>query len=197
MKKNVLIIYATMHGQAELIARRIAEVASERNVDATVQDVRKTTGADLAQYTSAVLVASVHFGRHQRSISRFVKANRARLAQMQTAFLSVSGDAVDPATRPRAEQYVREFFRVTGWTPAEHQILGGAVKFTKYNILLRYVTKRSLAAKGIQLDPHRDYDYTDWAAVMRFAGAFLSRGSDSATSTSSFSARSDRLMSPM
>lgn len=93
---------------------------------------------------------------------------------MQTAFISVSGDAADPATRPRAEQYARDFFRLTGWTPSEYQITGGAVKFTRYNILLRYVTKRSFAAKGIQLDPHRDYDYTDWDAVMRFARAFLS-----------------------
>jgi len=174
MKKNALIIYATMHGQAELIARRIAEAASEWDVDATVQDVRRTTGADLAQHASILLVASVHYGRHQRSISRFVKANRARLAQMQTAFISVSGDAVDPATRPRAEQYARQFFQATGWTPAEYQIAGGAVKFTKYNVLLRYLTKRSYAARGIQLDPHRDYDYTDWEAVMRFAKTFLS-----------------------
>ena len=174
MKKNALIIYATMHGQAELIARRIAEATSQWNVDATVQDVRDTTGADLAQYASIVLVASVHYGHHQRSISRFVKTNRARLAQMQTAFISVSGDAADPATRPRAEQYARDFFRLTGWTPSQYLITGGAVKFTRYNILLRYVTKRSFAAKGIQLDPHRDYDYTDWDAVMRFARAFLS-----------------------
>jgi len=172
-EKKVLIIYATVHGQAELVAERIATAAAEWNVAATVQDVRQTRAADLAQRGSIIVVASVHYGRHQRSISRFVKANRALLDRARTAFISVSGDAVDPSTRPRAEQYVQDFLRMTGWTPAEQLIIGGAVKFTKYNVLLRYLTRRSFASKGIQLDPHRDYDYTDWQAVMRFAKAFL------------------------
>lgn len=173
-RKNVLVVYATMHGQAELIARRIAEAAPDWGIDAGAQDVRKTTPEDLARYGSILFVASVHYGRHQRSITRFVKKNRARLAQMHSAFISVSGDAADRATQPRAEQYLRDFFRVTGWTASESQIIGGAVKFTKYNPLLRYITRRSLAAQGKQLDPHRDYEYTDWEAVMRFARAFLS-----------------------
>lgn len=172
---NVLVIYATVHGQAELIARRIAEAAAaEGTVRAIVQDVGKIRPADLEQSHTVVLVASVHYGHHPRSITRFVKKNRARLAAMHTAFISVSGDAVDAATRPRAEQYVRDFSLATGWTPSEHQIAGGAVRFTRYNVLLRYMTRRSFAKKGIHLDPRRDYDYTDWEAVLRFARAFLS-----------------------
>jgi len=170
---DVLIIYATMHGQAELIARRIGDAASEWGVTATVQDVRNTSAVELVPRRSVVLVASVHYGRHPRSISRFVKENRVRLAERHTAFISVSGDAADPSARPRAEQYANDFFRTTGWTPAASLVIGGAVKFTKYNWFLRYMTKRSFAAKGIQLDPRRDYDYTDWDAVMRFAKAFL------------------------
>ena len=170
---EVLIVYATMHGQAELIARRIASESSDWNVAATVQDVRNVSAADLVPRRSVVLVASVHYGRHPRSITRFVKKNRALLAERHTAFISVSGDAVDPSTRPRAEQYAKDFFRTTGWTPAANLDIGGAVKFTKYNWFLRYMTRRSFAAKGIQLDPRRDYDHTDWEAVMRFAKTFL------------------------
>ena len=172
-RNDVLILYATKYGQAELIARRIAAASCEWNVGATVQDVRSASAADLLQGRSVILVASVHYGRHPRSITRFVKENAARLAERHTAFISVSGDAVDPATRPRAEEYARDFYRTTGWTPAVSLIIGGAVRFTKYNWLLRYMTKRAFAAKGIQLDPRRDYDYTDWEAVKRFAKAFL------------------------
>ncbi|HEX6086933.1 MAG TPA: flavodoxin domain-containing protein [Thermoanaerobaculia bacterium] len=174
MQKNTaLIVYATVHGQAELVARRIAEAAPEWQLHATVQDVRKTSAADLGQYGAIILVASVHYGRHQRSMARFVTRNRERLSRMHSAFISVSGDAGAPATRPRAEEYVREFFRVTGWTAAEHLVAAGAVKFTKYNFLQRYMTRRAFAEKGLQLDPRRDYEYTDWESVMRFAKAFL------------------------
>jgi menaquinone-dependent protoporphyrinogen oxidase len=174
MLEKVLIVYATSHGQTAAIARAIAAAASEGPAVPTVLDARVATGRDLATHTSAVLIASIHYGRHQRSMARFVKRNADRLAKMHTAFISVSGDAIDPATRPRAEQAMREFFRTTGWTPSEWQLAGGAVKFTKYNFLLRYIMKRKLAAEGKHLDPHRDYDYTDWEAVMRFARAFLS-----------------------
>jgi hypothetical protein len=37
------------------------------------------------------------------------------------------------------------------------------------------MTRRSFAAKGIVLDSHRDYDYTDWNAVLGFAKTFLTR----------------------
>lgn len=174
MTQDVLVVYATLHGHAELVARRIAEAAPDWGAFAGVQDVRATTAADLAEHAAIIVVASVHFGRHPRSVTKFVKRHRARLEQMRTAFLSVSGDATDEATRPRAEQYVRDFVRATGWTPTESTIVAGAVKFTKYNPLLRFVIRRMQAARGSHLDPHRDYDFTNWEAVERFARAFVS-----------------------
>jgi menaquinone-dependent protoporphyrinogen IX oxidase len=35
------------------------------------------------------------------------------------------------------------------------------------------VTKRIWAGKGVTMDTKRDYDFTDWDAVKRFAKAFL------------------------
>jgi hypothetical protein len=64
--------------------------------------------------------------------------------------------------------------RTTGWTASESFLAGGAVKLMKYNPLLRHMPGRAFAAKGKVLDPHRDYDYTDWKTVMRFAKAFVS-----------------------
>ena len=170
---KLLVVYATVHGQAELIARRIAEAASESRVVTLVRNVREASSADLQRCDSVVIVASVHYGRHSRSITRFVKANRNRLSAMRSAFVSVSGSAADPATRPEAETYVDDFLRLTAWIPNARQLFGGAVKFTKYNFLLRYMTKRAFAAKGIVLDTRRDYDHTDWDAVTRFAKAFV------------------------
>jgi menaquinone-dependent protoporphyrinogen oxidase len=174
--RKLLVIYATVDGQAALVAQRIAAAAAESGVDATLRDVRQASSTELGLYESAILVASVRYGRHSRTIVRFVKANRARLTSMSTAFVSVSGSAVDPATRPEAEQYVKDFVRSTGWTPGESQLVGGAVKFSRYNPLVRFVTRRALAAKGQNLDTRRDYDYTDWEAVTRFAKAFVANG---------------------
>jgi menaquinone-dependent protoporphyrinogen oxidase len=171
--KGALVVYATVHGQAERIARRIAEAAREWSIETAVRDVRDTGAAELAQYETIVLVASVQFGKHSRAAARFVKKNRARLAQMHTAFISVSGDAAEPATRPRAEEYARTFFRTAGWTADETLLAAGAIPFSKYNFVLSFIMKRIAASKGQPLDPHRDYEFTNWEDVMRFAKAFL------------------------
>ena len=173
---TLLVIYATVNGQAERIARRIAEAAQESGVESVVKDVRQASGADLESRGSVIVVASVRFGRHARSVTRFVKANQARLNATHSAFVSVSGSAADAATRPEAEKYVREFLQTTGWTPSEHQLAGGGVPFTKYNPLIRFITRHAFAANGKVMDTHRNYDFTDWQAVKEFAKRFVASG---------------------
>ncbi len=172
--KTLLVVYATVHGQAEAIAHRIAEAAANGEVQASVRDARDTSAADLAACDSVVIVASVHFGRHQRSIAKLIRRNRDRLSALHSAFVSVSGSAVDPLTQPDAIACADEFLRSTGWAPSQRQIFGGAVQFTKYNPFMRFVLKRVFASKGVVMDARRDYDYTDWNAVSRFAKAFVS-----------------------
>jgi menaquinone-dependent protoporphyrinogen oxidase len=174
MAPSVLIVYASVYGQAELIARRIAEASTDWGVSTVVSDIRKVTPADLTHFDTALFVASVQLGRHTRGITAFARKNRPRLSLMRTAFISVSGDAGYRSTVSRAEACARKFFAATGWTPAEWTVAGGALRFTRYNPLLRFLIKRIHSAQGgTALDSHRDYELTDWEAVMRFGKAFL------------------------
>ena len=171
--RRLLIVYATVHGQAALVARRFADVASSHGLTPVLRDVRRVTADDLAACRFVVIAASVHFGRHSRRIVRFVRANRARLAAMHSAFVSVSGSAGDPAGLAEAESYVDGFVKATGWSPAQRLLAAGAIRFSKYNPIIRFITKRSLAAQGKVIDPSRDYEFTDWDAVTRFAASFV------------------------
>ena len=171
--QKLLVVFATVHGQSALIADRIADEAIAAGAAATVRDIRNASPADLARCDSIVIVASVQFGRHARSVERFVKRNLARLGSLHSAFISVSGSAARPETRPEAETVVRKFFAAAGWSPDEYQLAGGAVTFTRYNPLLRFMIKRIYAGRGMTMDTKRDYDYTDWDAVRRFARAFV------------------------
>ena len=166
---RLLVVYATRYGHSELIARRIAAVAGAQ---ASVIDVRRVT--DLLSYDAIVIVAPIYLGRHLKSIRRFVTKNRLRLASMRSAFVSVSGSAADPATRPHAEQCVNDFFRDSGWTASQTLLIGGAVNFTRYNPLVRWITKKAFSKAGQPLDTSRDYDFTDWQALERFASDFVS-----------------------
>jgi menaquinone-dependent protoporphyrinogen oxidase len=171
---RILVIYSTVHGQAKAIAGRIGDHATSARTEARVVDVRVATPADLMGNETVVIVGSVQFGRHGRRLAKFVKANRERLSAMHSAFVSVSGSAIDPATQPIATKQMNDFLEQTGWVPAQRQIFAGAVKFTEYNPLLRFVIRRIHAARGRVLDTRRDYDFTDWGAVDRFADELLS-----------------------
>ena len=168
-QQRLLVIYASVHGQAESIALRIAETAG---LETVIRDIDHADAEDLETCDSVIIVASVRFGKHARRVRRFVKENRKRLAELRTAFVSVSGSAGDPATHADAKSYVELFEKETGWMPREVQLVAGAAKFTQYNPLVRWITKRAFESRGVKVDTHRDYEFTDWNAVEQFARTF-------------------------
>jgi menaquinone-dependent protoporphyrinogen oxidase len=51
---------------------------------------------------------------------------------------------------------------------------GQALRYTRYNSLVRLVMRQISKKEGGDTDTSRDYEYTDWGAVDRFAVEFLS-----------------------
>lgn len=169
---KVLIVYASKEGQTEKIARRIAGVAGE-TAEVTVCEARAVP-ADVLETCDAVIVAApVHFENYPRRIIRFVRENLALLQSKRTAFISVSGASSTPAGRNQAEDYVTDFQDHTRWTPDQCELVAGAVRFTKYNWLIRFVMRRISKSQGLDTDTSRDYEYTNWDEVERFARSFV------------------------
>ena len=76
--------------------------------------------------------------------------------------------------RVEAESYVETFVNETGWYPQKIGLFAGALVYTKYNFLLRWIMRHIARSKGSRdLDTKRDYFYTDFEAVKRFAKEFL------------------------
>ena len=159
---KLLIVYASKYGQTEKIARRIAQTAS---VESTVVPVSEAGNVPLQDYDLLIVAGSVYFGKHSRKLENFVKQNLQLITAMQAAFVSVSGS--------KDEALVHDFARRTGWVPEIYALLGGAEPYTRYGFFTRMIM-RSIARKhGRTVDVHRDYEFTDWDAVDRFARDFL------------------------
>lgn len=172
---SVLLLYATGEGQTEKVAGHIADLLEARAHDVTVVDVRRTAG-DLAVETfDAVLVgSSIHMGTHPGRVRDFVRTEREALAGRPSAFFQVclSAAAEDPERRAEADRYVEEFVTETGWRPDRTAVFAGALRYSRYGFLERAMMKRIAAKMGGDTDTGRDYEYTDWEAVERFAAAF-------------------------
>lgn len=179
--ERVGVFFATREGQARKIAAHIGAALVARGLEVATHDVRDADAPQaLERSESAVLVGSVHLGKHEPELVDFVRAHRARLEAIPSAFLSVCGaeagvEAGPPELRPTAAAHVaqqlRAFEDATGWHPAHVRPVAGAYVYTRYNVLVRWVMKQIAKAEGLSTDTSRDHEYTDWLALDDFAKA--------------------------
>lgn len=173
---RVLIVYGTTEGHTARIADRMAAAIRGEGDEVELhdsKDVRKQAVA--GEFDGIIVGGSVHVGDHQSSLREFVKRNRDLLERVPSAFFSVSLTAADPDEEAAAETQtmLEKFFRETGWRPRRVETIAGALVYTQYNIFIRHMMKLIVKRQGrTELDTSRDYDFTDWDAVERFAREF-------------------------
>ena len=177
--KPVAVFYATREGQTQRIAEHVAASLRQRGLEATVNDVRTRPGMKLDQYAAAVIAGSVHAGCHEAELVRFVKEHIHELESLPSAFLSVTlseAGAERPDATPEehakfvadVQKVISRFFENTGWHPKRVKPVAGALLYTKYNFLVRFVMKRIAKASGGSTDTSQDHEYTDWVALDQF-----------------------------
>lgn len=174
---RILILYASREGHTARIAARIAQRLRESGHDV---ESRAADGAsarpDFAAYGAVIVGASIHYGAHPRALRSLLRRHRAVLAVRPTAFFSVSLSGGGPGAKPAAAQrYLETFLRRTDWRPAQTASFAGALQYSKYGPFKRRLMRMIVGFAGGDTDMSRDYEYTDWAAVDRFADDFARR----------------------
>lgn len=170
----ILIVYESRFGQTERIARRIEDRLRERGLPVECRDVRRLSpDLDLGGARTVLIGGSVRFGRHAAPLRAFARRRVAERGDRGGAFFSVCGAASvsTPEAMAEAEGYRTRFLAETGWTPTLQTSFGGAVAYTKYGLLTRWLIRRIQRSKGLDTDTNRDFEYTDWDAVDEFAEA--------------------------
>ena len=177
---RIAVFYATREGQTARIAEHIAHELQTSNVQVDVFDVKDMgRPVDWASYHAACVAASVHLGRHEPEMITFVKQNRPELERLSAMFLSVSlseAGAEDPAAPPERRQkaaadvagLIETFVKETGWRSHHVLPVAGALTYSRYNFIIRFVMKRIARANGAPTDASRDYELTDWTTLDRF-----------------------------
>lgn len=174
---RVLVVSFSHDGQTTKIARRIAETLRDCGLDATLADGGSAqVGREIGKHDAVVIGAAVRFGHHLPDAEALVRQNLARLSTRPTAFYSVSLSAAgDQKQHEDADRLVDEFLARTHWKPRQVAVFAGALRYREYNLFLRWVMRFIAAKAGGDTDTSRDYVYTDWGAVDRFARDFVQR----------------------
>ena len=85
--KLIAVLYATREGHTCLIAERVADRIQEQGFDVLIRNVRDNDPPiNLSQCAAAILAASVHAGKHEPEMIRFVTEHRRELEAMRPGF---------------------------------------------------------------------------------------------------------------
>ena len=175
-RSRLLLAYASMYGQTEKIARHIAKRLEAGGAQVTVRpctDVGPDTPLD---HYDAVLVGGpvIRQALHVEA-RRFVAERSAELSRLPSAFFLVSGAAGSQheSEREAARGIMNRFLEEADWSPPARASFGGAIPYTRYPLLLKWVMKWIAWRNGGSTDTSRDHEYTNWDQVDAFAESFL------------------------
>ena len=172
---HILIAYATKEGHTGHIAELMRETLAARGHDVRLQRVGKAP-TDVPGDRDAVLVGgSILAGKHLPELVAFAARNRDRLAALPSAFFTVCLSAVDdtPEAAAETDKYMQQFIAQSGWHPDRTVAFAGRLAWTQYDFFTRLIMKLITRQHGLKdQDTSRDYDYTDYDAVRRFAEDF-------------------------
>ena len=178
------VFYATREGQSEHVAQRVASDLRSHRIEADVVNVKDIRGRiDWDAYDAAFVIASVHAGHHEKEMIEFVKRSKPELERLQASFLSLTlsqaGAELDtntPAQREAAHadalRMVADFANETGWRFEHSLTVAGALVYSKYNFLVKWIMKLIAHKAGFDGPTSRDYEFTNWPAVDEFVREF-------------------------
>jgi len=171
---QVLILYGTTDGHTRKIAHAIAQPLSQLGIRTSVVEAGGLNPQP-CQYDGVIVAASVHAGRYQKAVEQWVRAHKDEFDAKPSAFLSVCLGVLqrsDLKVQADLDAIVKRFKAMTGWRPPIVKQVAGALMYSRYNFLKRWIMKRIAAKAGGATDVTRDHEYTDWTELRAFAEDF-------------------------
>jgi menaquinone-dependent protoporphyrinogen oxidase len=169
---RLLIAYATVEGHTTKIAECMRDALASGTQEVQLLEVRDGNEELPAGIDAVIVGGSIHMGHHKKELVSFATANRARLGELPAGFFTVCLGALDDSEEGRTAtaEYAQAFYDATGWTAASTAVFPGSLAWTHYDFFTRLIMKLMMRRQGSpDRDVHRDYDYTDYDAVRRFA----------------------------
>lgn len=174
---NILVLYASLEGQTAKIADYIARLlrGNDHQV-ATLSADHVPADFDLADYDAVIIGAPIHMGKYPRYLKKYVINHVKQLNTIPCAFFTVcmAIHSQRQQSRQVAAAYKESFMQQTHWHPQLTATFSGAVKYTQYNFVTRYIMKNISRKEGGSTDTSIDHEYTDWGTVANFVTKFNS-----------------------
>lgn len=173
--KPVLIVYGTVEGHTKKIAQFISGVLSRLGLQSDLINCENGDLVRIEDYSAVILGAPVHISRYPAKFTQWVTRHTDSLSNVPTAFFSVCLGILqkdEPKTIQAEHDFVQDFFVETDLHPDRWAIFAGALMYSKYGWFTRHLMRMISYRAGRKTDTSKDYDFTDWSEVDRFATDF-------------------------
>lgn len=173
-----LIVYGTKEGQTCKIAEHLKSHILKKGHQTDLSNADHFPPKFSFQDYSGILIgASIHAGSFSPAAKTFITSHKSTLDSIPSAFYSVSLSDAKAKLEDRAklDPYLESFFKKTGWRPICVGRFGGALKYSKYGFLIKFVMTRIAKAEGQPTDTSKDYEFTEWDKVEQFGDEFVQK----------------------
>lgn len=173
--KNVLILYATREGQTEKIAHVLAEILKDNKLNVELLNAKNNallSTLNLNKFDYLVFGASMHAGGLESEMVSYINSRSSELREKSKSFFLVllSAATAEPNlkkkwladARAKMDKQLTVNFKNT-------EMIAGALAYSKYSWPMKWVMKKIAKQAGQDTDISKDYEYTDWQQVKRFA----------------------------
>ena len=161
-----LITYSTVDGQTRNICKKIAEYASNSDIDL----LPISNEIKLDDYKTIVIGASIRYGKYRKDVYSFIKKNKDILDNKENAFFSVNVVARKPEkSTPSTNPYLIKFLEKIEWVPKNLAVFAGKIEYPKYKFIDKFAIKFIMWITKGPTDTSQTYEFTDWKKVETFA----------------------------
>jgi menaquinone-dependent protoporphyrinogen oxidase len=168
--QRTLIACSTVDGHTLSICKRIGQRLQERGHTVTLLELGKPSDIDLRMFDLVVIGASIRYGKYRPEVFEFIDKHRSVLDGLRSAFFSVNVVARKPGKDSvETNPYLKVFRQRTSWQATTWGVFAGKLDYARYGVLDRQMIRLIMWITKGPTDPKVAVDFTDWAAVDRFA----------------------------
>jgi len=173
--KSILIVFATRYGHtAEIIQKMVDALTLLGHETIVIRAGREAPPRPEAferDISCVILGGPLYIGRFPGVLSDFIEQYRNVLQSVPSAFFSVSLAAVHKNAKKKNPTYeiMQQFLDKNHWEPCRKASFAGALLYTHYGPVVRFITRWISKSAGGDTNTHRDYIYTDWNEITVFA----------------------------
>ena len=166
---QVLILYSTTDGHTIEICKRMKSVIEDSGDSVEMANLADAPRLDDFQFDKVVIGASIRYGKHQKTVYKFIQDNSGTLDKYPNALFSVNVVARKPEKNtPETNPYLQKFLKQIDWKPQNLGVFAGKIVYPALGPVDRTMIRFIMWMTKGPTDPTGTYEVTDWDKVEEF-----------------------------